>query len=64
MKKLDLKKILINIIGSQASNEEIEMFMTYIDNFSKAETEQRKTVQPDIANEAHIKTRVDPVRII
>jgi hypothetical protein len=31
MKKLDLKKTLKSILGVQASNDEIEMFMTFLD---------------------------------
>lgn len=39
MTKLDLKKAVKLIIGTQASNEEIENFMEFIDKYSRDETE-------------------------
>jgi hypothetical protein len=42
----------------------VEKFMKYIDKFSRGETEQRRTIQPDIANEGHIRTRVDPLKVL
>ena len=39
MKKLDLKKILKSLLGSEATNDEIEMFMSFLENYSAEETE-------------------------
>lgn len=64
MKKLDLKKIMKNVLGSSASNEEIEMFMTFLDTYSQEETEQRRTIQPDIATEGYVKIRIDPLKVL
>jgi len=51
-------------VGSQATNDEIEMLMSFLDKVCREETEQRRTIQPDIANEAHIKIRIDPLRVL
>jgi hypothetical protein len=40
------------------------MFMQYLDTFSREETEQRRMIQPDIATEAHIRIRIDPLKIL
>jgi hypothetical protein len=64
MPKLHLKKALKLIVSSQATNDEVEKFMKFIDKFSRDETEQRRTIQPDIANEGHIRTRVDPLKVL
>ena len=64
MKKLDLKKILKSILGVQASNDEIEMFMTFLDTYSQEETEQRRAIQPDIATEGYVKIRIDPLKVL
>lgn len=39
MPKLHLKKALKLIVASQATNDEVEKFMKYIDKFSRGETE-------------------------
>jgi len=39
MRKIDLKKSLKNILASQATNDEIEMFMSFLDNYQQEETE-------------------------
>ena len=44
MRKLDLKKILKNLLGTEATNDEIEMFMSFLDNYTAEETEQRRTI--------------------
>ena len=59
-----MKKVIKGITAEQATNEEIEMFISYLDKFSRDETEQRRTIQPDIANEAHIRIRVDPLKVL
>lgn len=64
MKKLDLKKSLKTLLGSQATNDEIEMFMSFLDNYSQEETEQRRTIQPDIATEGYVKIRIDPLKVL
>jgi hypothetical protein len=64
MKKIDLKKTLKNILGSQASNDEIEMFMSFLDTYQQEETEQRRAIQPDIATEGYIKLRIDPLKVL
>jgi len=42
MRKLDLKKNLKELLGSEATNDEIEMFMQFLDNHSAEETEQNR----------------------
>ena len=64
MKKLDLKKTLKSILGVQASNDEIEMFMTFLDTVTQEETEQRRAIQPDIATEGYVKIRIDPLKVL
>lgn len=44
IKKLDLKKMIKEVVGTQATNEEIEMFMEFLDKHSREETEQRRTI--------------------
>jgi hypothetical protein len=39
MRKLDLKKLLKALLGSEATNDEIEMFMSFLENYSAEETE-------------------------
>lgn len=64
MRKLDLKKTLKALLGSEATNDEIEMFMSFLENYSAEETEQRRTIQPDIATEGYIRIRIDPLKVL
>ena len=64
MRKLDLKKVLKNLLGNEATSDEIEMFMSFLDNISAEETEQRRTIQPDIATEGYIRIRIDPLKVL
>ena len=64
MRKLDLKKVLKALLGSEATNDEIEMFMSFLENYSAEETEQRRTIQPDIATEGYIRIRIDPLKVL
>lgn len=59
-----MKKVLKSLLGSEASNDEIEMFMSFLENYSAEETEQRRTIQPDIATEGYIRIRVDPLKVL
>ena len=51
-------------MGSEATNDEIEMFMSFLENYSAEETEQRRTIQPDIATEGYIRIRIDPLKVL
>ncbi len=39
-----MKKVLKTLLGNEATNDEIEMFMSFLDNYSAEETEQRRTI--------------------
>jgi hypothetical protein len=40
------------------------MFMSFLDNYSQEETEQRRAIQPDIATEGYVKIRIDPLKVL